>query len=83
MNFQCQIIEGHCGERMEPSAMDGCQLIVENAIRVQNVVSAIENFKKSLKPVHASRVSQKKWCIAISNSRVVLDDQRLIKLTDT
>ena len=29
------------------------------------------------------RVSQKKWCIAISNSRVVLDDQRLIKLTDT
>ena len=53
MNFQCQIIEGHCGERMEPSAMDGCQLIVENAIRVQNVVSAIENFKKSLKPVHA------------------------------
>ena len=53
MNFQCQIIEGHCGERMEPSAMDGCQLIVENAIRVQNVVSAIENFKTSLKPVHA------------------------------
>ena len=29
------------------------------------------------------RVSQKKWCIAISNSRVVLDDQRLIKLTNT
>ena len=29
------------------------------------------------------RVSQKKWCIAISNSCVVLDDQRLIKLTDT
>ena len=29
------------------------------------------------------RVSQKKWCIAISNSRAVLDDQRLIKLTDT
>ena len=29
------------------------------------------------------RVSQKKWCIAISYSRVVLDDQRLIKLTDT
>ena len=53
MNFQCQIIEGHCGERMEPNAMDGCQLIVENAIRVQNVVSAIENFKTSLKPVHA------------------------------
>ena len=49
MNFQCQIIEGHCGERMEPSAV----LIVENAIRVQNVVSAIENFKTSLKPVHA------------------------------
>ena len=29
------------------------------------------------------RVSQKKWCIAISNSRIVLDDHRLIKLTDT
>ena len=32
---------------------------------------------------HWHRVSQKKWCIALSNSRVVLDVQRLIKLTDT
>ena len=43
----------------------------------------IQNSSKTCTFDKIYRMSRKKWCIAISNSRVVLDDQRLIKLTDT
>ena len=65
---------------MEKSLPTGIFLFPTWEVSVQVFWAFIETARSVIRTY---RVSQKKWCIAISNNRVVLDDQRLIKLTDT
>ena len=74
-------LKTHRGER--PNKCDQCNYTCSQAGNLKTHLKTHSGTKSSKCNQCNYRVSQKKWCIAISNSRVVLDDQRLIKLTDT
>ena len=74
-------LKTHRGER--PNKCDQCNYTCSQAGNLKTHLKTHSGTKSSKCNQCNYRVSQKKWCIAISNSRVVLDDQRLIISNDT